>query len=345
MKTLDKPVVFGTEDLLMTLCNSVTRVLTVATLLALAMLSWYEYREIIKTDLARAELEARVLEDHATRSFDSASALMASMAGGLDPVSLRGEHDKTDARLAQAIAALPFIRSISVVTTDGVVLSSSDPAHAGMRIDTARFGPAPSPGKDLLGPYTHGRDLSVYSVTGKKAAINPAIGFIPLVLAHARAYLRWADDDIAEPDFFNQLTQRTGCGLLLDVNNLVVNALNQQRAAEGGSRRDEAAAVQVACNWVDTIHPSSVGEIHLAGYHDTGELVIDDHGSRVHAPVWQVFGHAIRRLGARPVLVEWDTALPELPVLLGEAAKAEALMARAEALMAQTEAPMARAAP
>lgn len=175
-------------------------VLTVATLLALAMLSWYEYREIIKTDLARAELEARVLEDHATRSFDSAAALMASMAGGLDPISLRGGQDRTDTRLAQAIAALPFIRSISVVTTHGLVLSSSDPAHAGMHIDTARFGPAPSPGKDVLGPYTRGRDLSVYSVTGKLAAINPAIGFIPLVFAHAREPLFLVA--LVNPDYF-----------------------------------------------------------------------------------------------------------------------------------------------
>jgi uncharacterized protein len=149
----------------------------------------------------------------------------------------------------------------------------------------------------------------------------------PILVEHLSAYLGWADDDIAEPDFFNQLTQRTGCGLLLDVNNLVVNALNQQRSRPGGPPRDEAAAVQAACAWVDAIRPDSVGEIHLAGYHDTGDLVIDDHGSRVHAPVWQVFGHAIRRLGARPVLVEWDTALPALPVLLDEAARAGSMLA------------------
>jgi uncharacterized protein (UPF0276 family) len=61
-----------------------------------------------------------------------------------------------------------------------------------------------------------------------------------------------------EPEFFNRLTRRSGCGLLLDVNNLVVNALNVQR--------DEAAAVAAACAWVDAIDPASVGEIHLAGY-------------------------------------------------------------------------------
>ena len=100
------------------------------------------------------------------------------------------------------------------------------------------------------------------------------------------------------------------------MNNLVVNALN-----DGA---DEAAAVAAACRWIDAIRPTSVGEIHLAGYHDAGDIVIDDHGSRVHAPVWQVFRHAAQRLGPRPTLVEWDTRIPELSVLLEEAAKADA---------------------
>jgi hypothetical protein len=66
-----------------------------------------------------------------------------------------------------------------------------------------------------------------------------------------------------------------------------------------------------------------VAEIHLAGYDDRGPLVIDDHGSRVHPPVWQVFRHAMARLGPRPTLIEWDTAIPPLDVLLDEAMQAE----------------------
>ena len=78
-----------------------------------------------------------------------------------------------------------------------------------------------------------------------------------------------------------------------------------------------------------------MGEIHLAGYHDAGDIVIDDHGSRVHAPVWQVYRHAVQRLGARPTLIEWDTDLPALDVLLGEAAFAEqAIAACAEVVAA-----------
>ena len=134
----------------------------------------------------------------------------------------------------------------------------------------------------------------------------------PILVENLSAYLHWTDDRIAEPEYFNQLARRSGCGLLLDVNNLVVNALN-----EGGD------AVAKACAWVDAIDAAAVGEIHLAGYDDSGEIVIDDHGSRVHAPVWQVYRHAIVRLGRQPTLIEWDTGLPAFDVLLDEAALAE----------------------
>ena len=137
----------------------------------------------------------------------------------------------------------------------------------------------------------------------------------PLLVENLAAYLHWADDTLPEPHFFNQLARASGCGLLLDVNNLVVNALN-----EG------VEPVAAACRWIDQIDAHFVGEIHLAGYNDSGPLVIDDHGSRVHAPVWQVYAHAISRLGARPTLVEWDTDVPELDVLLHEAALAELVL-------------------
>lgn len=145
-----------------------------------------------------------------------------------------------------------------------------------------------------------------------------------ILVENLSAYVRWADDHIAEPDFFNRLVRRSGCALLLDVNNLVVNALNEQRGP-----RDEAAAAQAACEWIDRIDVAAVGQIHLAGYHDGGGIVIDDHGSPVHAPVWQVYRHAVRRLGPQPTLVEWDTHLPPLQVLLAQAAQADSVQAEA----------------
>jgi len=135
----------------------------------------------------------------------------------------------------------------------------------------------------------------------------------PIGVENLSAYFGWADDALAEAEFFNQLARRTGCWLLLDVNNLVVNALNANAA-------DPVAAANAFVNAIDACH---VGEIHLAGYCETATLVIDDHGSRVHAPVWQVYAHAISQLGAKPTLVEWDTALPAFDVLLGEAREAD----------------------
>jgi uncharacterized protein (UPF0276 family) len=188
--------------------------------------------------------------------------------------------------------------------------------------DHASFARAP---RHQGGPVVHGNDLLPVAFTD--AALDILVANVqrvqerlqrPLLVENLSAYLHWADDRLAEPEFFNALARRSGCGLLLDVNNLVVNTLN-----EFG---DEAAAVQAACRWVDAIEPGIVGEIHLAGYNDSGSLVIDDHGSRVHAPVWQVFRHTVQRLGPRPTLIEWDTDLPELPVLLAEAAQAEAVL-------------------
>lgn len=137
----------------------------------------------------------------------------------------------------------------------------------------------------------------------------------PLLVENISAYVAWADDTLAEPDFFNTLCRQTGCSLLLDLNNLVVNALNRGSADPAGD----------ACRWVDQIDAHTVGEIHLAGYNDRGMLVIDDHGSQVRESVWQVYRYALRRLGAPPTLIEWDTELPALDTLLAEAAKADAV--------------------
>lgn len=140
----------------------------------------------------------------------------------------------------------------------------------------------------------------------------------PILVENLSAYLAWDDDVISEPEFFNALTQRSGCGVLLDVNNLVVNARNQGL--------DKDAAVRAACDWIDALRPGTVGEIHLAGHSELKGIVIDDHGSRVSAEVWAVYAHALQRLGQLPSLIEWDTEVPPLDLLLDEARLAQALM-------------------
>ena len=138
-----------------------------------------------------------------------------------------------------------------------------------------------------------------------------------LLVENLSAYVSFDSSDRSETEFLNALVQRTGCELLVDVNNIYVNALNDQLA---GRCADPLAA---CLQWIDSIAPQSVGELHLAGHINMGDVVIDDHGSRVCEPVWQIYRHAQSRFGNAPALVEWDTGVPPLAVLLDEAALAK----------------------
>ena len=138
-----------------------------------------------------------------------------------------------------------------------------------------------------------------------------------LLVENLSAYVSFASSDQPEPDFLNALAQRTGCGLLVDVNNIYVNALNEQLAGRC------ADPITACLAWIDSIAPASVGELHLAGHINTGDVVIDDHGSRVCDAVWQIYRHAQTRFGNVPALIEWDTDVPPLAVLLSEAALAQ----------------------
>jgi len=135
----------------------------------------------------------------------------------------------------------------------------------------------------------------------------------PILLENVATYLRFAGDAMSEAQFLAELARRSGCGLLLDINNLYVNQCNHGE--------DALAAMQ-------SIAPGSVGELHLGGHLLTPHAVIDHHGATVADPVWELYAAALKRFGAIPTLVEWDTELPPLDILLGEAGKAQAMLAR-----------------
>jgi uncharacterized protein (UPF0276 family) len=128
-----------------------------------------------------------------------------------------------------------------------------------------------------------------------------------VLIENVSSYLRFVGDDYSEAGFLNELATRTGCGILLDVNNLYVNQCNHG---------DDAAAL------IDAIAPRHVGEIHLAGHLVTGLAVIDHHGARVTDEVWALYARALRHYGRVPTLIEWDADVPTLDVLLDEASKA-----------------------
>lgn len=145
----------------------------------------------------------------------------------------------------------------------------------------------------------------------------------PLLVENLSSYVPCPGQEMDEAEFLGELARRSGCRLLLDVNNLYVNARN---AALRGEEADPLAAVR---RTIDALDPSQVGEIHLAGHAEVAQagvrMLIDDHGSRVCEDVWALYAHACAKLGPVPTLIEWDTGVPALSVLLDEAARAAAL--------------------
>lgn len=136
-----------------------------------------------------------------------------------------------------------------------------------------------------------------------------------ILIENPSSYLELPDAELAEPDFLVEAARRSGCGLLLDVNNIHVSAHNLGFDAAG---------------YLDAIPGELVEEIHLAGHAVDNAvsppLLIDDHGSKVPDPVWALYRTAIDRFGPKPTLIEWDTDVPDWPVLRDEAAAAEAIL-------------------
>ena len=174
-------------------------------------------------------------------------------------------------------------------------------------------GPAPVHAADLLPvPFSEAAlAVMVANVQQAQEKLGRSIA-----VENLSAYVQWMGDTMDEPTFLTALARRTGCSLLVDVNNLYVNALNQQLLDAGTD------PLQACCDWLDTIAPDTVAEIHLAGHSHCGDIVIDDHGSRVCDAVWALYRHAIGRFGPVPTLIEWDTDVPDLDVLLEQALQA-----------------------
>lgn len=163
-------------------------------------------------------------------------------------------------------------------------------------------------------PYTE-ETLAV--VADRVARVQQVIGRA-LLVENPSSYLRFRHSTIPEAEFLAALVARTGCGLLCDVNNVFVSAHNVGLDARA---------------YLDALPAHAVGEIHIAGHAandaDGRVVLIDDHSSRVADPVWALYERAVRRFPAAPALVEWDTDVPALDVLIGEASIADARRAAA----------------
>lgn len=136
-----------------------------------------------------------------------------------------------------------------------------------------------------------------------------------LLLENPSTYVRFAESTYSEPDFINEIVQRSGCGVLLDVNNVHVSAVNHGF--------DPYA-------YIDAINLDAVGEIHLAGHArevdgDGFDLLIDTHDRLISDAVWLLYEHAVRGAGAVSTLIEWDANIPDFEVLLAQSDRANAV--------------------
>jgi len=139
-----------------------------------------------------------------------------------------------------------------------------------------------------------------------------------IAVENVSTYLEFPNE-MPEWDFVAEVVRRSGCALLLDVNNLYVNAYNH--------------GVDVT-RYLAALPAEAVAEYHLAGYEDRGHTLIDTHGAAVHPPVWSLYETALATIGPRPTLIEWDTDIPALAILLAEMRHADTRLRACAALAA-----------
>lgn len=163
---------------------------------------------------------------------------------------------------------------------------------------------------DLLPlPYT---DATLTCVADHIDQVQDTLGR-QMLLENPSSYLAFAESTWSETDFLAELVRRTGCGLLLDVNNVFISATNLGYTATG---------------YLDAYPTDAVGEIHVGGHDEDSDddgalLLIDSHGRAVADPVWTLLDHALHLTGPTPLLVEWDNDVPDWPTLRDEALRAE----------------------
>jgi hypothetical protein len=133
----------------------------------------------------------------------------------------------------------------------------------------------------------------------------------PILIENITRYLTWRDSTVPEGEFIAEVARRTGCGILLDLNNVYVNAVN--------FRLDPFELLSA-------IPAQAVREFHLAGFDRFGRWLIDTHGEAVYPEVWGLYQWAIHHFGPRPTLIEWDANMPPLSVLVDQAKQADAIL-------------------
>lgn len=257
-------------------------------------------------NVAEGQLVPDFLEVHTENFFAQSGGfveLLQDVAKRV-PISLHG----TSAGLGSTVGVPDdYLKSLKALTdrTDPVLVSDH------LCFTWGRLGAELLHGGDLLPiPYTKG------SLEDSIANIDKVQGYLgrQIAIENVCAYVNLERGDFNEVEFLNQLVARTGCGLILDINNLLVNARN----------RGVVDSEQFVDDYVRSLDRSAVREIHLAGSTQVSpsEMLIDDHAAPVSAEGWAAYRRALAVIGPMPTLIEWDNNLPSWPRLVGEATKA-----------------------
>lgn len=241
------------------------------------------------------------LEVHSENFFGAGGAALAWLerVRAAYPLSLHGvglslgSADALDERHLARLAAL-VRRFEPALVSEHLCWSSVDGRHA----------------NDLL-PLPLSREALAHAVA-RVEQVQERLGRRILV-ENVSSYVRLGESEMPEWEFVAEVARRSGCGVLLDVSNIRVNAANHGFDAP---------------RYIEAMVPASVEQIHLGGYEAEGERLIDTHGARVAGEAWDLYAAAIARFGPRPTLIEWDVDIPALDVLLEEAELARTAMKR-----------------
>ncbi len=231
------------------------------------------------------------------------------------------------------LAQLRHLRETFPISAHGVGLSIGgegrlDPEHLA-RLKHLNDWLQPASFSEHLAWSTHGAEFlnDLLPLPYTNATLNRVADHIDelqstigrkMLLENPSSYLAFAESTMSETDFLREIAKRTGCGLLLDVNNVFVSATNLDT--------DPIA-------YIDDFPLDHVGEVHLGG-HDEDEddhgapLLIDSHGREVADPVWTLCDYTLKKSGARPTLIEWDNNVPDWQTLEAEAQRADAILQR-----------------
>jgi len=169
---------------------------------------------------------------------------------------------------------------------------------------------------DLLPlPYT---EEALLHVADRIQRVQDFLG-LRLLVENVSSYLTYRHSTLGEAEFLADLSETADCDLLFDVNNAYVNEINHDAPAG---------------DFIQQLPLERIREIHLAGYEDKGDYLIDAHNNRVSDPVWALYADVVQQLPDVPVLIEWDNDLPALEILLDEAARAERIRAAENVVLA-----------